>query len=94
MYGRKDGRWVMGVDVVGTNVTDYGPVVPNDSTELVGVIGIMVTGVAGAVSVVKPNGQTVVIPASALPVGVILPLPVWGVRATDTTATGVWAVYG
>ena len=78
--------------VIGSNVGDYGPVTPNDSTELSDVIGIMVTGNAGNVSVMKPNGQTVVIPASALPVGVIQPLPLRRVRSSGTTATGVWVV--
>lgn len=82
------------VRMLGSNVTDYGPVTPNNSTELAGVIGVMVAGNPGALSVMKPNGQIVIIPAAALPVGVILPLPVRRIRLTDTTATGIWAVYG
>lgn len=78
----------------GVNVTDYGPVTLSDTVNLTKpCIGICVTGTAGNVSVVKPDGQIVVIPASMLPVGQIVPLPALRIRATGTTAKNVWVVY-
>lgn len=82
------------VRVQGVNVADYGAVTPNDTTNLSKpCIGICVTGTSGNVSVIKPDGTTVTIPAVMLPIGQIVPLPASRIRATGTTATGIWVVY-
>lgn len=81
--------------MVGTNVRDYGPITPNDSANLSKpAIGILVTGTAGSIAVVKPNGEEVTIPESIVAVGDIIPLPAKRIKTTGTTATGIWAVYG
>ncbi|MEK5060496.1 hypothetical protein BK126_04505 [Paenibacillus sp. FSL H7-0326] len=78
----------------GVNVTDYGPVTPNDTTDLSKpCIGICVTGTAGSVSVVKLDDNIVTIPAVMLPIGQIVPLPAKRIRVTNTTATGIWVVH-
>lgn len=81
--------------IVGTNVMDYGPITPSDSTNLSKpAIGILVTGNAGDIAVVKPNGEEVTIPESMVTVGEVIPLPARRIKSTGTTATGIWAVYG
>jgi hypothetical protein len=83
------------VSIYGSNVRDYGPITPSDTVDLTKqAIGIIVTGVAGSIAVVKPNGVSETIPSSMITVGAILPLPVKRVKATGTTATNIWAVYG
>jgi hypothetical protein len=80
--------------VGGSNVTDYEPITPSDSTDLPKTaIALIVTGNEGTISVIKPNGGAATIPASVLPLGSIVPLPVKRVKLTGTTATGIWVVY-
>lgn len=77
-----------------SNVTDYAAVTPSDTTTFANkAIGICVTGTAGDVAVRKPNNSIAIIPAAMLPVGQIIPLPAIQIRATSTTATGIWVVY-
>lgn len=91
---RENGSVADEMSIVGVNVTDYGPVTPSDSVDLQKpCIGICVTGSSGNISVLKPNGQIVTIPAMMLPVGQIIPLPAKRIRNSNTTATGIWAVY-
>lgn len=79
----------------GVNVSDYGPITPNDSIDLTKLaIGLCVTGAVGTVTVVKPNDLEVTIPATMLPLGQIQPLPAKRIKATGTTATGIWVIYG
>lgn len=89
------GKQQQRVNMNGSNVRDYGPVVPNDSTVLPKIgIALAVTGNAGDVAVTTPDGSNVTIPAVLLPVGQIIPLAFTKVRAAGTTATGIWAVFG
>jgi len=83
------------MSMIGTNVFDYGPITPHNTNNLAKpAIGIMVTGEAGDIAVVKPNGEEVTIPESIVTVGDIIPLPAKRIKATGTTATGIWGVYG
>ncbi|MNH04762.1 hypothetical protein D3C79_640680 [compost metagenome] len=76
--------------VAGTNVKGFGKVTPSDTTDLATPAIAIAVEVSGALSVVKLDGTTELIPAVLLPAGVILPFPVKRIRATGTTASGVW----
>ena len=74
---------------------DGTPVTPNDGTDLAAVPGQVVVGVAvtgaGNVNVDLPNGGTAVL--TGLAAGQMVDIAVKRVRATSTTATGIYALY-
>ncbi|MNB69304.1 hypothetical protein D3C75_158310 [compost metagenome] len=76
----------------GSNVSTFNKITPNDTTVLTGVIGIAVE-VSGNLAVTTPDDKELVIPAVLLPAGTVLPFPVKRVKATNTTATGIWVFY-
>ncbi|MNE06686.1 hypothetical protein D3C80_992840 [compost metagenome] len=79
---------------IGSNVVDYGPVTPSDSVNLTKpAIAIAIAGTAGSITVIKPNGEEVTIPAALLPLGQFIPFPAIRIKATGTTATSIWAMY-
>jgi hypothetical protein len=89
-----NGQWARRMVLTGSNVADYGPVVPNDAADLAKqAIGFMVTGTVGSVTVHTPAGTEVTFPAAIIALGEIINLPVKRIKATGTTATGIWAVY-
>lgn len=70
----------------------YAAVTPHDTDPLptAGSRGLYV-GVGGDISLVSPQGDTVLF--KAVPTGVVLPVAASIVRATGTTATNIVALY-
>lgn len=70
---------------------DIVPVTPSDSADIVEgavALGITCKTAAGNVSIVTVEGNTRTYPIA---VGEVLPVGISRVRATGTTATGIWA---
>lgn len=69
----------------------YAAVTPSDSVALPnGVCGALFVGGAGNVAAVRPDGTAVTFAAVA---GAILPICAMRVNSTNTTATGIIALY-
>lgn len=69
---------------IATVYTNYAAVTPNDTTVIPHTAGLYVGG-AGNLTVIGPNGATVVFEAVAA--GTVLEIEVITVKATGTTAT-------
>jgi hypothetical protein len=70
---------------------DVVPVTPNNDADIsagAAAVAIICKGDAGNVVVVTVDGGTRTYPIA---VGEVLPVGITRVRATDTTATGIWA---
>ncbi|MGI9159847.1 MAG: spike base protein, RCAP_Rcc01079 family [Saprospiraceae bacterium] len=67
---------------------DMVPLTPSDSTDLVTMSKALYVTVAGNIEVITRAGNTRVI---AVPANFILPLRITRLKASSTTATGVWA---
>lgn len=87
----------MAYDPYNSDISQIGParnavaVTPSDSADLANVSRGIIVGVSGNVSVnMSGSGSAVVIAMNA---GTIYPLAVSRVRATNTTATGIVAVW-
>lgn len=57
-------------------------------------VAIVVTGGTGAIKVDTIDGSTITLPASMFSLGDRFPLGVKRVYDTDTTATGIYVLYG
>lgn len=69
---------------------DILPITPSDSADVIeggALVGIICKGSAGTVSIVTASGNTRDVPIDE---GETLPCGVLRVRATGTTATGIW----
>ncbi|ULO09682.1 hypothetical protein H1230_13430 [Paenibacillus sp. 19GGS1-52] len=85
---------IFAAKLLGSNVSDFGSVTPSNTVNLTTqAISIAVAGTAGTVSVVKPDGTSVIIPSALLPVGQFVPFPATRINATGTTATEIWVMY-
>lgn len=74
------------------NPADYGTAItPSDSTDLSKNARALYVGSSGSVSVDFPDGSTIVF--YGVMGGTILPIRVKRVRATDTTATNIIALF-
>lgn len=69
-------------------------VTPSDSTDLAAGVtrGIFING-AGNLSAITANGETVALVFPATSTGQLIPLALTRIRATGTTATGIFACY-
>lgn len=76
----------------GSNVSTFNKITPNNTTVLTGVIALAVEA-PGDLAVTTPDDKELIIPAVLLPAGSILPFPVKRIKATGTTATGIWVFY-
>jgi hypothetical protein len=63
---------------------------PSDTTDLPSVSRALLARVAGDISVITIDGTTIALPVQA---GVIFPISAKRVRATGTTATGIFALW-
>jgi hypothetical protein len=68
-------------------------ITPSNSEELAIVTRGISFAAAGALKIITPNDETVVIPADALAAGIIHPIRAKKVFATGTTATGIVGYY-
>ena len=68
-------------------------VTPDDANDLAVVTRGLLVGTSGALKVTTNGGQTLVIPASCVVAGTLLPLRVKRVWATGTTASNIVAIW-
>lgn len=74
-----------------TSARDGEAVTPHDTNELTAVSRALWIGVAGNVVVVTANGTTLTLKGASA--GQVIPIRVKQVRATNTTATDIVALY-
>lgn len=102
VFGHKDGKRVpvavndqghLISQQSGSNTTDFAKITPSNTVDLPKpCIGIAVE-VTGALVGTKLDGTDVTIPAALLAPGVVMPFSLKRIKATGTTATGIWVFY-